>query len=318
MAKTTVIRKDILPYKAGVVRLIPLDENMTPDYGHAVATNHDFLQSTQIVESREMETLENGNGTNKDYPTSVTYTATIISNIDNVLFHNLAAGRIEELPASVLVPDEFEWTLPKTVPTDGNLEITFGPGENHETLPAADRDGNYHFTVSDSYGNVLVPREQVENGAYRYDETTHALQFSDDYVGQKIRVIYDYAGANALVYRNDPILKNREFRLEIYGLVQSASTGDVYKIVQILERCAVTGDISDQTTQMSKSAAITYTFATTPMPEGMSVYYKYLLPTGTTTGDTGATVNPVNGGNDEFGEIPPTSGGTGGDTEEEP
>lgn len=306
MAKTTVIRKDILPYRAGVVRLIPLDENMTPDYAHAVATNHDFLQSTQIVESREMETLENGNGTSKDYPTSVTYTATIISNIDNVLFHNLAAGRIEELPESVLVPDEFEWTLPKTIPTDGTLKITFGEDGDHKTLPAADKEGNYHFTIEDSYGNVLVPRDQLENGAYKYDGTTHELQFSDDYVGQKIRVIYDYAGANALVYRNDPVLKNREFRLEIYGLVQSSSTGDVYKVVQILERCAVTGDISDQTTQISKSAAITYSFATTPMPEGKSVYYKYLLPTGTTTGDTGSVVNPVNGGNDEFGEIPPS------------
>lgn len=302
MAKTTTIRKDLLPYKAGVVRLIPLDENMSPDWGHAVATNHDFLQSTQIVETREMETLENGNGSSKDYPTSVTYTLTVISNIDNVLFHNLAAGRIEELPNTILVPDEFNWTLPKTLNEGETLEITFGENGDHTTLPAADRDGNYHFTIEDSYGNVLVPRDQLENGAYRYDETTHALQFSDDYKGQNIRVIYDYAGENAIMYRNDPVLRNREFRVEVYGLVQSAQTGDVYRVTETLERCSITGDISDQTTQISKNAPITYSFASTPVPEGVSVYKKIFLPTGTkATGRDEANVNPVNGGNDVFG-----------------
>ncbi len=304
MAKSTQIRKDILPYRAGVVRLIPLDENMSPDYDHAVATNHDFLQSTQIVETRTMETLENGNGASKDYPTNVTYTATVVANIDNVLFHNLAAGRIEELPNTVLAPDEFVFTLPKAHAEGETLEIKFGAGQDHETEPAPDKNGNYNFTIEDSYGNVLTQRSQLENGAYKYDADTKALQFSDDYLGQKMRIIYDYAAKDALSYRNDPILKNREFRLEIYGLVQSAQTGDVYRVIQSLERCAVTGDITDQATQISKSAAITYTFATTPVPEGESVYYKTFLPTGkNAAGGDGTTVNPVNGTDDVFGEI---------------
>lgn len=313
MAKTSTIRKDPIPYLAGVARLVPLDENMNPDYAHSVATNHDFVQSTQIVESREMETLDNGNGANKDFPTSTTFTATITTNNENILFHNLAAGRIEELPNSVLVPNEFEWTLPKTLDTGDTLEITFGENGDHNVLPAADREGNYHFTVFDAYGNALVPRDQLENGAYKYDATTHALQFSDDYKGQRMRIIYDYAAANALEYRNDPILKNREFRLELYGLVQSTSTGDVYRIIEILERCAYTGDIADQTLQISKSAPLTYTFASTPVPEGVSVYKKYYLMTGENATGGAMTVNPVNGGNDVFGEIE-----TGGGEDEEP
>lgn len=310
MAKTTTVRKDLIPYRAGTVVLTPLDANMKPDYTRSVATEYTYLASTQTSVTKETETLESGNGSNKDIPTSETYTVTITANAFNPVFHNAAAGRIETLPDSTLMKDEFTFNLPATPNTDEDgagtyLEIRFGAGKDHETEPAPDADGNYNFVVEDSYGNPLVRMDTPQFGAYSYDPEDKALQFSTEYANAAIRVIYNYNEPNALVYQSDPILKISEFRLDIFGITQSAGGGESYKVETTLERCSVTGDLSEQPTQKSRSAPITYTFASTPVPAGVSVYTQKFAPY--TTGDTGtgeSTDNIVNGGDDKFNAVP--------------
>lgn len=305
MAKTTTVRKDLIPYKAGTVVVTPLDANMRPDYTRSVATEYTYLASTQTSVTRATETLESGNGSNKEIPTSETYTVTLTSNAFNPVFHNAVVGRLETLPDTTLMKDEFTFNLPSTAGEGGVLEISFGTGKDHEAVPAADAYGNYNFVVEDSYGNPLVRMDTPQFGAYSYDVEGKALQFSSEYANAAIRVIFNYEETNALVYRSDPILKLNEFRLEIFGITRSAGGSATYRVETVLERCSVTGDLSEMPTQMSPSAPMTYTFASTPVPAGVSVYTQKWAPyTADTTGGGSSTDNIVNGGDDKFTTTP--------------
>lgn len=299
MAKSTTVRKDIIPYRAGVVILTPLDANKKPG-PYSVATEYDFLTSTQTSITRNYETLANGNGQDKDYITDETYTLTVIGNTYNPVFHGTVTGRLETLPDKTLIPTEINHNLSSTVEEGETLGITFGTDGDYTTLPAADSEGNVNFIVEDSYGNTLVRLDKPEHGAYSYDADSKTLQFSDDYAGALIRVIYWYEDTNSIQYSSNPIIQQPEYRIEVFGQSQSASTGDTYEVVTILERATASGDVTDQMTQKSKSAPITYTFTSTPVPPGVSVYKQKLTPiSGSGTGESGMD-NIVNGIDDKF------------------
>lgn len=278
--KVSKVPKDIIPFRAGVVVVTPLDANKNPMYERSVATEYNFLASTQIVITRTTETLENGNGEAKDFILDEKYTLTVTANVFNPIFHNTVTGRIETLPDKVLAPDEFTQSLPTTVETGGTLKIGFGTGKDHEIVPAADENGSYNFVVEDSYGNVLIRSETAELGTYVYDSDTKELQFSSDYKGESIRVIYWYEETSALVYKSNPVLTQPEYQIDIFGLSSSAQSGATIKVYQQLLRASVSGDVNEMTTQKSRSAPITYTFQSTPVPSGQSVYKQVLINVG--------------------------------------
>lgn len=298
-ARTTLVRKDLIPYNAGVAILTPLDANKKPMYERSVATQYDFLTSTQTSVTHTTEALANGNGQDKDFIIDERYTITVIGNTFNPVFHGVVTGRMETLPTKELIPEQVTYNLAASVgDSGGNLEITFGPGKDFEQIPAQDSDGKYNFIVEDSYGNPLTRAETPVFGAYSYDSDTKALQFSKEYVNASIRVIFWTEDANSIRYDNNPILQQPEYQLQIFGITTSAGTDQKYRVVTTIKRCTATGDITDQTTQKSKSAPITYTFQSTPVPEGVSVYSQIFSPisVGPTSSD-----NIVNGGDDNFG-----------------
>lgn len=312
--KSTTVKKDLIPYRAGVAIVAPLDVNKRPDFTKAVRTEPDFLTSTQTTVSSNTETLANGNGQDKEYPLDETYTVSIVSNTFSSTFHNTLANRIETLPDTVLVPDEFEYNLPLTVDTDngGVLGIEFGAGADHEIEPGKDENGDYNFIIQDSYGNNLVRlfKEEsktptLENGTYYYDVDTKTLMFSNDYLGALIRVTYWHNDTKAIRYDSNPILSRPEFYIEMYGLYQSASDGATYKVVTILQRAYVSGDLPDPTSQKSKSAPLTYTVSSAPVPIGTSVYTQILTPytAGDIISDTGVG-NACNGIDDIIASKP--------------
>lgn len=303
-AKTTTVRKDLIPYEAGVVILDPLDENKQPDYTRSVATGYDFLTSTQVSITRTSETLENGNGQDKEYPLDETYTMTVTGNVYNPIFHGVVTGQIETLPAKALMPNEISYNLPTTATAGTNISLVFGTGGPlaNEPIPAADESEQVNFIVEDSYGNVLTRLDEPEFGAYSYDPDTKTLEFSEEYKGALIRVIYNYEVTNAITYSSNPIIQNPEYQVRVFGVRQSASTGETYNFMEKIARATATGDISNQATQKSKSAPITYTFTSAPVPKGTSVYTSSFAPTSVTADASGtATKNRVNGCDDNFG-----------------
>lgn len=297
--KSTTVKKDLIPYRAGLVIVAPLDANKRPDFTKAVRTEPDFLTSTQTSVSSTTESLANGNGQDKAYPLDETYTITISANTYSSTFHNTLANRIETLPNNSIVPDEFEYSLPISVDSEsgGVLGIEFGEGADHEIEPAKDSNGNYNFLVQDSYGNTLVrlykegsTTPTLENGTYYYDVDTKTMMFSNDYLGALIRVTYWRNDTKSIRYDSNPILSRPEFYIEMYGLYQSASDGVTYKVVTILQRAYVSGDLPDPTSQKSKSAPLTYTISSAPVPIGTSVYTQIITPyiAGDTSVDTGS------------------------------
>lgn len=311
MAKTSVIPKDLIPYRAGVVVVTVHDQKLQPVA--RVATEWDFLTSTQTTVTRTTESLPNGNGQDKEYIQEEIYNVTVVGNTFNPVFHAAVAGRIEELPAKCLVPKQFTHRLPATVADGGVLEITFGEGKDAEVLPAADSDGTYNFIVEDGYKNTLVQRETPELGAYTYDADTHALQFSEDYKGEEIRVIYWWESTNSVVYTNNPVIQQPILGIEIFGTQMSASTDEKVLVTTKLLRATSTGDLSDQITQKAKSAPITYNFKSAPVPEGVSNYSQTITPIDSSTSGAG---NIVNGGDDDFSNTTKPGGGIGDDIDQ--
>lgn len=305
MAKTTTVTKSLIPYEAGVTIITPLDKNHRPMLERAVATQYNYVASTQVVVTKTTEELENGNGQNKTMVTAETYNFTLNVNALNIVFHNTVAGRIETLPEKTLVLDEFTWFLPDTVPTDGDLSITFGADKDHKVEPAAREDGEFFFVVEDSYGNPLVRRDTPENGAYAWDKDTKKLSFSDEYAGAAIRVIYEYADSNSIRYDSNPLLSQPEYQIDVFGITTDAETDQKFKVHERILRASYSGDLSGMPTQKSRAATIAYTFASTPVPSGSSVYTVTYTPLDSDDGSSDAYMNNiVNGGDDKFGTTP--------------
>lgn len=294
------VRNDIIPYRAGVCILTILDKNKKPDYTRSVATEYEFLTSTQTSVSRSTETLANGNGQDKEYILDETYNLTVVGNTFNPIFHGVATGRIEALPTKTLVPKQFTYSLPGS-PEDGQstFSIEFGEGKASEQEPGADSDGNYNFIVEDSYGNTLIRSEQAYFGTYVYDSDTKSIHLSSEYANAEIRVIYYYESENSVQYRSNPILQQPEYQIDTFGVFQSAGTSEKYMVHTRILRGTVTGDVSEQTSQKSKSAPITYTFKSTPVPEGVSVYTQTFTPL---ENKTVSMDNIVNGLDDDFSD----------------
>lgn len=299
MAKTTTVTKSLIPYEAGVTIITPLDKNHRPMLERAVATQYNYVASTQTTVTKTTEELENGNGQNKTMVTDETYNFTLNVNALNIVFHNTVAGRIETLPNKTLVLDEFTWFLPETVPESG-LQITFGTSGDHTVEPAARDDGEYFFIVEDSYGNPLVRRDTAENGAYTWDPDTKALGFSADYKGAAIRVIYEYSDTNSIRYDSNPILSQPEFQIDVFGITTDAETDQKFKVHERILRASYSGDLSGMPTQKSRAATLAYTFASTPVPSGTSAYSVTYTPIGAGDDSGSGLDNIVNGGDDKF------------------
>lgn len=287
MAKQVTIRKDMIPYRAGVVVLTPLDSNFKPDFSKSVPTQYDFLTSTQTSVTRTTETLANGNGSDKDYIIDERYSLAVVGNTYDPEFHAAVTNRLKSQPEKATLMEQFSVTLPTEA--NGDVEtvadkwvITFGgPDKDQEKEPAANADKGYDFIINDSYGNTLAPAESAEEvalGTFFYDSDKKCLVFGEDYKNNTMRVIFFYEADGGLQYDSNPILKQSVFRIDVFGMRQSAGSDDLYPVHIWIERASTSGDVSEQTTQKSKSAPITYNFQSDPVPAGVSVYHEVYGP----------------------------------------
>lgn len=303
MAKMSTVPGALVPYEAGWVIATPLDANHREMWDRSVSTQDNYLQSTQLTESVTTEELENGNGQNKVMVTSKTQTLTVTSNVYNKVFHNMVAGNLETLPAKANMLDVFTWNLPATAPESG-LKITFGASGDHKREPAPNADGEYFFIINDSYMNNLVRRDTPELGAYSWDEDTKTLSFSNDYAGAEIRVTYEYESENIIHYESNPILSQKEFRIDVFGTTVDPNTDRKVKKHECIKRATLSGDVPGMPTQKSRAASMVYTFSSAPVPAGVSPYFCDMEPLDDDGGSGTGADNIVNGGDDNFTSKP--------------
>lgn len=269
MATPKTVRNDLIPMKAGIVRVTPLDANGNPIYAEAYSTKRDFLTSTQVTTTRTSETLANGNGSDKDFPTDEKYTLALVTNTYDPKFHRVISGDLsEETPAPIL----YDTTI--SVPPDTTYEVDLT-----DMPPVASDDGKYHIEIRDSYGNAY---EQADDAAaenkFKYDDSSKKLTFDVSAAGLNLSCVYYIAGDTGEAYKSNPVLQNPQFQIEIMGETRSADTGESIRYYAKMLRGVVSGDIPRVTTQKSISNAITYNFASAPVPQGMSAFYDSFTP----------------------------------------
>lgn len=267
MATNKKVKNDLIPLRAGVVRIIPLDAASKPIYDKAYTTNRQFLTSTQVNTTRTSETLANGNGSDKDYPTDERYTLALVTNTYDPKFHAVISGDVEATPVAILK----DTTI---IPANGSY--VFKDGD----VPVESDDGVVHMEVRDSFKNLLTDAGTSELSAdtYKYDPDTKTITFDSSRDNTEISVVYYVAGTDGEAYQSSPILQSKQFRIEIYGETQSAETGQQIKYFARMLRATVSGDLPRVTTQKSISAPITYNFQSAPVPEGMSAFYESFTP----------------------------------------
>lgn len=268
MATTKTVKHDLIPYRSGVVIITPIGTNGNPDYSKSYSTARPFLTSTQLTTTKEYETLPNGNGSDKDYPTSEKHNFAVVTQVYDYTFHNIVAGR-EVVETLKPVPRDTTITVKKVLEA---YEVDLTANE-----PAPMEDGKYYFIVKDVNGNKLEQTtEEATAGKFKYDSGTKKLSFSADAENLSFSLTYWVAAKEAVAYKSSALPKNQEFLIETFGELQSAETGELFMKQTRLERVTVSGDIPDITKQKSINAPITYNFQTAPMPVGESVLYESL------------------------------------------
>ena len=278
MATTKKVRDDIIPLKAGIVRIIPLDANGNPIYAEAITTNRDFLTSTQITVSRTTETLANGNGSDKEMPTDETYNLALITNSYNPKFHALLSNKDVVRSAKPILYD----TTISIVEIDVGTAWGYTFAED-DYAPVANEDGAYHFEIRDSYGNLFEDisgqlEGELAEGNYKYDPDTKTLSFAEQYENISFDIVYYIAGTNGEAYQSRAILRTKTFMIETMGEVQSASTGEQLRYYSRMVRAVVSGDLPNIMTQKSLTNSMTYNFKSAPVPTGVRAFYDSFTP----------------------------------------
>lgn len=269
------VRNDLIPMKSGIVRLTPLDNNFRPIFSQSYTTPRPFLTTTQVTTTRTSETLPNGNGSDKDFPTDERHGLALTTQTYDPKFHALLSGsEIVETPLPILND------ITVTPSDTGTYTFTA-----NEPIASAE-DGKIHLEIRDSYGNLLTETtDAVSAGTYKYDADTKTLTFDTSMANVALSCVYYRAATNGEAHQASPILRNKLFMVEIFAEMRSASTEEVVRYFAKMPRATVSGDIPRVTTQKSISAAITYNFQSAPVPEGTSAFYESFTPETAATGD---------------------------------
>lgn len=267
---TSKVRNDWIPMKAGIARITQLDENFNPMWGHSITTKRDFVQSITKTTSSTSETLPNGNGQDKEFPTDETRNLAVATDTYDQRWHAVVSGfKKVDTPRPIM----YDTTI-KPVKGTGNAEYTFA-----DQMPVAGEDGKEHFEIRDSYGNLLTQSESDTTGQnYTYTSGEHKLKFAEEYAGKELSCVYYIAGTGGEAYESPTTIRSRVFQIEVMGEIMSASTGEPARYYCCLKRANVSGDIPDVTTQKSRVNTLTYNFKSAPVPVGVSPFYESITP----------------------------------------
>lgn len=255
MENKTLFR-DMIPYRAGIVRITPLDSNFEPIYDKAYTTARDFLTSTQRSTSYSYETFYTSNGDASDYITQRRENITLTTQIYDPRFDALVSGK--ESSGNVIQSIK-------------DIEIVLSAGSSRYIFtdpnfyPVASSDGKVHLEIRDSAGNKYTETNASPSvGQYKYNSVSHIIEFSENEDVRDFYCVYYVNVPNQESYNDSTILKNQIFMLEVYGEMQSASNGSKQTCYTCIKRASISNELTGITRQKSISNAITYTFSSAP------------------------------------------------------
>lgn len=270
MATTKTVRNDLIPSKAGCVRVTPYNTDGTLAIEKAYTTKRNYLTSTQVTITRTSETLPNGNGADKDYPTDEKYNLAVVTQTFDPKFHNMISG-------SVIVeePEPILYDTSIVVPSAETYEVDL---TDHAPV-AAHGSEKPVIEVRDVYGNLLEATDSVvAENQYKYDDDTKKISFDASAAGKTYYLVYYVDAATGEAYQADTVLRNPEFMIEVFAETQSAETGEIENYYARITRGVVSGDIPHVMSQKSINNAITYNFSSAPVAQGQTAFYDSFTP----------------------------------------
>ena len=268
---TKTVKRDLLPARSGILRLIPLDSDFRPLYDKAYTTAREYLVSTQVTTTRTMETVPNGNGQDGEFVTGETHNLAVAMNVFDHKLDAFLRG-MKDVSSPGVVPRD---TTVIPVTASANAEYTF---TDAKAYPAKSPDEKYHFEIRDANGNRIeaASGESVSTNDYVYEDSSHKLTFPKSFAGKPLTCVYYVAsGEGAEAYESANILETKQYLIEVHSELQSASSGETVFYTVRIARGSVSGDLPGATSQKAKTNTITYNFKSQPVPEGVSALYEH-------------------------------------------
>ena len=271
----TKVKNDLIPFRAGIVRITPLDGEFVPQYAKSYTTNRAYLVSTQVTETRSVETVPNGNGQDGEWPLDQVFNLAVAMNTYDPKFHAIVAGRTKVAELKPVMTDTT--IIPKT--GSGGAEYTFS---NAKEYPVAAKDGKFYLEIKDAYGNVFTQTDGMSpslgEANFKYENESHKLTFAAQYKDKPLTCVYYIASEGGDGYEVPDTLEAPVFQIEVMGETQSASSNETINYYSVMARASVSGDLPDITTQKAKTSTLTYNFKSKPVPKGVKPFYNSFTP----------------------------------------
>lgn len=255
--------RDMIPYRAGIVRITPLDSNFSPLYDQVYTTGRDFLTSTQRSTTLSYDTFFNSNGDASDYITQRRENLTLTTQIYDPRFDAIISGK-ELVKSTIQSIKDIEILLPA-----GSAYYIF---QNESYYPVESSDGKIHLEIRDPAG---IKYDEVNSAPssnqYKYTQNKHTIEFSKENYDRILSCVYYVETPIQEAYNPDPLLGNSVFMIEAFGEMQSASNGIKQSCYTCIKRATFSGELNGVKRQKSINNEISYTFVSAPFKRGDSV-----------------------------------------------
>lgn len=261
MQSKTVYR-DMIPYRAGIVRITPLDDNLSPIHSQVYTTQRDFLTSTKRSTTFSYDTSYNVNGEPSDYITNRRENLELTTQIFDPRFDALVGNKTS-----------ISYDVPRLV----DITIVLEPGVSSYTLPSNERSPYDLDTIeirdASGYGLRLNQAVTNEDDFYYYEDYRQFVFYpSDSY--RIFHCIYHCYESSQESYASNSVLKNTVFMVEAFGEMYVASNGNKQGYYTVLPRATLNGELTGGTRQKGIDAQITYSFSSTQVKRGTSPCYE--------------------------------------------
>ncbi len=257
----TSVPNDLIPYNAGIAVFREIAADGTK--GTPYATNYDFVISATVSTSRETDTLTNGNGSDKEYPSSETQNLALVVNTYNELLHAVLSGRSFTIGTQLL---SFSQTIGITKNSSDAYVYTFT-----DTTVFPDSDSTADMFVMNTYNQ---PFEQVSSatsiadGQFYYDSDTKTITVASTYEDTNLTCVFKYKSTTAIISETKSVLVNPSFEITLIDIMQSAATSAKYNRTRVLGSASITGDLPEAPSQKDINTSMTYNFATDTSSNG--------------------------------------------------
>lgn len=266
--------KDLIPYRAGAVKLTPLDNDYNPIYSESYTTSRDFITSTQRSTTFAYETHYNANGEASDY---------ISQRRESLILTTQTFD--PKLDAMLLDKSALKSSLPVLIYTDIILSpsMPYYKFDEQYGVPVALSDGLMHIEVRDNSGlRYAQVSEAPSDGQFSYNPETHMMRFSQSAASQQIRCSYYIYPKVQETYCSSTIVKNRVFMVEVFGELMSASNESKQLCYTKIERATLSGETKGVVRKKGVSEERSYTFVSAPVRRGEpAVFESFSVLSGT-------------------------------------